>query len=86
MTRERRVTPIRCRFGLRMIQEEPLWSIVIPATGLVVASANSFIDRVAVLIEIKREAMLAAAVRAGVAGVYAAVFLEFIFHCYLHYR
>lgn len=66
-------------FGVRVILEVLAWGVVVAATGFVVASAYSVVQRLIVGVNIEREAALAAAGRAGVARGSAGVFLEVIF-------
>jgi hypothetical protein len=66
-----------------MVPEVLSRGVVVVAAGFVVASANSLVERVSVVVDVEGEAALPATVGAGVTGGGAGIFLKMIvkFHC-----
>ena len=69
------VSPVFSRLQVRMVGEELLRGVVVATAGLVVAAAYGFVERVAILVYVEREALFPSTGWTGVASGYAFVFL-----------
>ena len=74
---------VLARPGFRVVLEVLAGGVVVAAAGLVVASANGLVERIAVVVDVEGEAALPATAGASVTGGRACIFLEVIvvFHC-----